>query len=271
MKVSGSEDHDEKGGKLLRQQARARTIKNVVAILGSLFLMFVTFVQIQVATPSGDHPYLHHRHEHEGRGGSNPNGLKYGQGGVRKHIREAIEPAEVVMDRRAAVGGYELPDDSIYRLTVFDQIGDPFPLMDFAGKVTLIVNTACKWGKTELSFTQLEELREKYEEQGFEVLAFPITDFHQEFKTNGEIQQYIQQNFPEVQFPILSVSSLDENPVYKVLRKQLPGQEVHHNFFKYLVDRQGVARKLFTKKQDPLTLGPEIEDLLKEQPYKMDQ
>jgi hypothetical protein len=36
-----------------------------------------------------------------------------------------------------------LPPDSIYRLTVKDQLGDPYPLSQYAGKVTLVVNTAC--------------------------------------------------------------------------------------------------------------------------------
>lgn len=101
-----------------------------------------------------------------------------------------------------------------------------------------------------------------YRDRGFSVLAFPSNDYHQEFETNQEIQSFLGDKFPEVNFPVFGVSSLRKNPVYQQLQKQVPDQRVQHNFFKYLVDRQGTATRLFTKKQDPLSLAPEIEALL---------
>ena len=52
--------------------------------------------------------------------------------------------------------------------------------------------------------------------------------------------------------------------MYQMLRKQLPGEHVKHNFFKYLVGRDGVAVALYSKAQDPLTLESAIEELLEE-------
>jgi glutathione peroxidase-family protein len=52
--------------------------------------------------------------------------------------------------------------------------------------------------------------------------------------------------------------------VYRQLKEHLPDQEVHHNFFKYLVGPNGIAVDLYSKKEDPLTLEPAIEKLLKE-------
>ena len=94
------------------------------------------------------------------------------------------------------------------------------------------------------------------------MLAFPITDFHQEFNSNEKIADFVSGNFPQAEFPIFGVSSLSDNPVYRQLQIQLPDQHVRHNFFKYLIGRDGMAVALFNKKQSPLSLEDVIEDLL---------
>ena len=65
-----------------------------------------------------------------------------------------------------------------------------------------------------------------------------------------------------INFPVFQETSLAENPIYQKLQAQLPGQPVRHNFFKYLVGRDGVAVELFPKKMDPHELAPIIEDML---------
>lgn len=104
-------------------------------------------------------------------------------------------------------------------------------------------------------------LHEIYAPQGFSVLAFPITDFHQEFSKDEEIYNFLHQEFPEISFPVFGVSSLKENVVFQQLKKQIK-EEPQHNFFKYLVDRKGMAVKLFTKKEDPMSFESEIKALL---------
>lgn len=94
------------------------------------------------------------------------------------------------------------------------------------------------------------------------MLAFPTNDFHQELASNEDIQAFVKSNFAQVTFPIFGLSSLQDNVVYKALREQLPEAHVQHNFFKYLVDRNGKAVTMFHKKDDPLTLTEEIEKLL---------
>jgi glutathione peroxidase len=157
-----------------------------------------------------------------------------------------------------------LPPNSIYRLSVKDVFDEMVSLKEYAGKVTLVVNTACKWGKTRLELSQLALLHETYEEQGFSVLAFPSNDFLQELDNNEEIHHFLQNEFPEVTFPIFGTTSLKENPVYQELQRQLPDEHVQHNFFKYLVGRDGVAVALFHKRQDPLSLKPAVEEMLKQ-------
>ena len=93
-------------------------------------------------------------------------------------------------------------------------------------------------------------------------MAFPTNDFRQELGSNEEIQNFVSENFEQVNFPIFGLTSLHENPVYQQLQKQLPEAHVKHNFFKYLVDQNGKAVKLFHKKEDPLSLTQDIEELL---------
>lgn len=103
-------DDDEKSGKL-RRQARRRTM-NALACLASLCLVFlVTLLQINVEPAPAR--VRHGREDH----------------------------ALAVVDE---FHGLNLPPNSIYRMTVEDSLGDPVSLADYAGKVTLVVNTACK-------------------------------------------------------------------------------------------------------------------------------
>jgi glutathione peroxidase len=93
-------------------------------------------------------------------------------------------------------------------------------------------------------------------------LAFPISDFNQEYEENEMIEAYVQEKFPQVDFPIFGLSSLRENPVYQELYRQLPDHRVKWNFFKYLVDGNGQAVQVFDLKVSPLQLADEIEKLL---------
>jgi glutathione peroxidase len=119
-----------------------------------------------------------------------------------------------------------------------------------------------------VTYDQLAMLQEKYQSKGFSVLAFPTNDFHQELGSDEEIKTFVSENFPQVTFPIFGLGSLNENVVYQQLQRQLPSdnnnqqQQVHGNFFKYLVDQNGVAVAFFNKQQDPLTMESEIEKLL---------
>lgn len=77
----------------------------------------------------------------------------------------------------------------------------------------------------------------------------------------------MKEQFPQVTFPIFGKGSLATNPVYLKMERHLPDDVVQHNFFKYLVNRQGIAVKLFHKKQEPLSseIQEAIEELLKEE------
>jgi len=97
------------------------------------------------------------------------------------------------------------------------------------------------------------------------VLAFPTNDWNQEFEQNEEIQDFVARNYPEVSFPVLGISHLDDNPVYQELQRQRPSDHVRHNFFKYLVDRKGHAVSFYDKKTNPINVSDDIEKLLAEE------
>jgi len=157
-----------------------------------------------------------------------------------------------------------LPPHSLYKLEVADIHGTMVDFSSFRGMVTLIVNVACSWGKTKVSYTELAELQQKYRSKGFSVLAFPISDFHQELGSNEEILSFVEENFPQVDFPLFGLSTLGKSPVYQTIRKQNPDDPVKWNFYKFLVDGNGQVVHVYDKKMRPLQIADQIEQLLAE-------
>ena len=67
--------------------------------------------------------------------------------------------------------------------------GEERRLVDYRGKVLLIVNVASKCGFTP-QYNGLQSLYEQFQPRGFEILAFPCDQFgHQEPGSDAEIMQ----------------------------------------------------------------------------------
>jgi len=134
---------------------------------------------------------------------------------------------------------------NIHEFTVKDLDGKSIKLEKYKGKVLLIVNTASKCGFTP-QLKEMEELYEEYQDQGFELLAFPSNDFAGQEPLNGkEIQQFCVDKY-EASYPIfdkIHVKGGDADPVYQFLAdKALNGNissKPKWNFHKYLVDKEG--------------------------------
>mmetsp|Transcript_5734 Transcript_5734/g.13961 ORF Transcript_5734/g.13961 Transcript_5734/m.13961 type:complete len:114 (+) Transcript_5734:748-1089(+) len=96
-----------------------------------------------------------------------------------------------------------------------------------------------------------------------------MSDFRQELGSNEEIEEYVKENFPQVDFPIMSLSSLNTNPVYKILQEEGGDNGgVKWNFFKYLVDGNGQVVKMYDQRTNPLSLTEDIESLLQDEEEK---
>lgn len=144
----------------------------------------------------------------------------------------------------------------LYGFRLPDIDGRPVDLKTFKGKVLLIVNTASMCGNTP-QYTDLQEMYERYQERGFEILAFPANDFgQQEPGTNQEIKGFCQTKY-SVSFPLfskISVVGKDKHPLYRYLTEQsaFPGR-VTWNFQKYLVDRAGNVIGKYDPGMNPLS------------------
>lgn len=146
----------------------------------------------------------------------------------------------------APLYGFRLPDID----------GHPVDLKTFKGKVLLIVNTASMCGNTP-QYADLQDMYERYQERGFEILAFPANDFgQQEPGTNQEIKGFCHTKY-SISFPLfskISVVGKDKHPLYQYLTEQspFPGR-VTWNFQKYLVDRSGNVIGKYDPGMNPLS------------------
>lgn len=156
---------------------------------------------------------------------------------------------------------------SIYQFTAVTNNGEEKSLRDYEGKVLLIVNTASKCGFTP-QYKGLQELYEKYKDQGFEVLAFPCNQFgSQEPGTDEEIQSFCELNYG-VTFPLfakIDVKGENIHPLFKYLTKEASGfmtDSIKWNFSKFLVDRSGNVVDRYAPTTSPESIDAEIKKLL---------
>ena len=161
---------------------------------------------------------------------------------------------------------------SIYDYSVPKTDGTALALSDYKGKVILIVNTATGCGFTP-HYEPLEQMYEKYHEQGLEIVDIPCNQFAgQTPGTDEEIHEFCTLKY-NTQFPQMKKSDVNgehELPLYTWLKSQKGFEgfgkgpkamfmaamlkkidkdyknnpDIKWNFTKFLVDREGnvVAR-----------------------------
>ena len=179
----------------------------------------------------------------------------------------------------------------IYRFSVTDDRGQMVNLDRYHGNVLLIINTATRCGFTP-QYRELEDLYERYNEKGFEILDFPCNQFGEQAPgTIEEIHQYCSANFAIhfPQFDKVEVNGPNEIPLYTYLKSQLPfnGFDMDHplgkvldemmrkqdpyydknadikwNFTKFLVDRDGRVVARFEPTADMKVIERSIQELL---------
>lgn len=146
--------------------------------------------------------------------------------------------------------------------------GKTLKMSDFNGKVVLVVNTATKCGLTP-QFTGLEELHQKYKDQGLVILGFPCNQFGgQEPLTNDKMEESCQINHG-VSFQLtekVDVNGSDTHPVFGYLKGELGGllgSNIKWNFTKFLVDKNGKPTKRYAPVTTPDKIDKDIAKLLK--------
>ena len=162
-------------------------------------------------------------------------------------------------------------------------------LNEYKGKVLLIVNTATGCGFTP-QYEGLENLYQKYHDKGLEILDFPCDQFgHQAPGSDLDIKNFCvsRYNTSFDQLSKIEVNGDKEIPLYTYLKDMQPNEEVkglknkmamkaikkiskndfkdsdiHWNFTKFLVDRNGKVVKRYDPTFLPENMEKDIEEIL---------
>ena len=156
----------------------------------------------------------------------------------------------------------------LYNISVKDIDMNSVDLSAYKGKTLLIVNVASKCGFTP-QYKDLQNLYEKYQDQGLEVLGFPCNQFGaQEPGTNEEVKSFCDLNY-NVSFRMfdkIDVNGSNASPLFKYLKHESPGimgtEAVKWNFTKFLVNSDGKVVKRFAPKDGESEIEPELQKIL---------
>jgi glutathione peroxidase len=162
--------------------------------------------------------------------------------------------------------------ENIYQFKVETLQQTEKDLSDYKGKVLLLVNTASECGFSP-QLKNLENLRKEYENQTFEILAFPSNDFGQQEPLDGsKISEFCEINY-HTHFTIFNkvdVRGDEIHPLYKFLSDKKRNGKVSAapkwNFHKYLINSKGEVVDFFYPftKPDSARVKRAINKLIKE-------
>ena len=145
---------------------------------------------------------------------------------------------------------------SIYDYSFKSLDGKDVKMSSFKGKKILIVNTASKCGFTK----QYKDLQALYSEYGNDlvIIGFPANNFgNQEPGTNGDIQEFCEQNYGVEFLMAEKVEVKDDqiDPLFKYLTSQdnpdFKG-DIKWNFEKFLIDENGKLVHRYRSAVNPL-------------------
>jgi glutathione peroxidase len=117
--------------------------------------------------------------------------------------------------------------------------GGTIETSQWKGKPYLIVNTASRCGFTR-QYATLQKLYDRYQSQGFGMIAVPSNDFKQELDTNLKVKEFCELNYG-IDMPIsiiLSVRGTNAHPFYTAI-KLSTGFVPSWNFNKILIGANG--------------------------------
>ena len=162
---------------------------------------------------------------------------------------------------------------------------------EYRGKVVLVVNTATQCGFTP-QYDDLQDLYEKYREEGLEILDFPCNQFGNQVPgSTEEIVSFCDARYgiTFTQFAKIKVNGENAHPLYRYLEEQkgfagfdechpftpmlksalgrlAPDYEntsdIKWNFTKFLIDRDGNVVELFEPTADIAEIEQKRTDLL---------
>ncbi len=179
---------------------------------------------------------------------------------MTKRVTLSFAAALILIMSAAAVGNINPTATEmagVFEFTMKSLDGESVDLERYRGTIVLIVNVASECGYT-YQYEGLQNLHEKYADQGLAVLGFPSNDFgRQEPGSAAEIQDFCERNFG-VEFDMFAkivVRGPNKVPLYDYLtssatNSESPG-EVEWNFEKFLIGRDGEIIGRFRSAVEP--------------------
>lgn len=159
---------------------------------------------------------------------------------------------------------------SLYEIEVETTDGQRHKLDRYKGQVLLVVNTASKCGLA-TQFEGLQNLYEKYQNQGLTVLGFPSDQFmNQEYDDINQTLEFCQTNYG-VTFPMfakIQINGEKEHPLYALMKEKQSGKfggKIKWNFTKFLIDQEGEIVNRYAPTTEPEKIEEDIVSLLKKQ------
>jgi glutathione peroxidase len=177
-----------------------------------------------------------------------------------------------------------------YDYSVKDAQGNDFSMENYKGKVVLVVNTATGCGFTP-HYKDIEDMYERFHDQGFEVLDIPCNQFAgQTPGTDDEIHEFCQLHY-NTKFPQMKKTDVNgetQIPLYRFLKEQKGFEgfgkgpkalamsvmlkkidkdyknnpEIKWNFTKFVVDRDGNVVARFEPTEDMKNVAACVEKLI---------
>ena len=145
--------------------------------------------------------------------------------------------------------------------------GEIINLHEYRNKVVLLVNTASYCGFTK-QYDGLQNLWDKYKNNGLIVLGVPSNSFNQEKKENKDVKEFCEVNF-NINFPlstILDVKGDNAHEIFKWARLNHGKSAVPKwNFYKILINKEGKIEDTYSSFTSPTSskIVSKIEELLK--------
>ena len=178
-----------------------------------------------------------------------------------------------------------------YDFDAKDVTGSRIKMSEYEGKVVLVVNTATECGFTP-QYDDLQDLYEKYQGEGLEILDFPCNQFgNQAPGSDEEIVSFCDSRFGITfrHFSKVAVNGEHALPLYKFLQKEKEFEgfnpehpltpiiksvlessrpnyknesDIKWNFTKFLIDRQGTVVARFEPTEDIYEIENKVKELL---------
>lgn len=178
-----------------------------------------------------------------------------------------------------------------YDFEAEDVMCEVHKMEEYRGKVVLVVNTATQCGFTP-QYDDLQDIYEKYKDEGFEILDFPCNQFaNQAPESSSEIAAFCDAKFGITfkHFSKIDVNGENAHPLYKFLKEQqgfkgfdeenvltpmlksmlervcpdyMDTPDIKWNFTKFLINRDGDVVDRFEPTTDMSVVDEKIADLL---------